>query len=212
MPEERRMEFRIGINLGDVMLEDDDIFGEGVNVAARLQELAQPGGICISGTVFDQVKNKLTLGYVFQGEQSVKNISEPVPVYRVHLDQSAMPDTVRDRQQRDSPQQVEGNETTAQRRGNVPGDVVFSEDTNFRGNIGGSVTVRRGVSLVQRGNIDRDLIIERDAGVKLRGNIGGNVRNKGGRLEHRGNLMGSELHEDNGTAQDSGTDDDDRRR
>ena len=106
LPEERRMEFRIGINLGDVMIEDDDIFGEGVNVAARLQELAQPGGICISGTVFDQVKNKLTLGYVFQGEQSVKNISEPVPVYRVRLDQSAMPDTVRARQQRDSPKQA----------------------------------------------------------------------------------------------------------
>ena len=106
LPEERRMEFRIGINLGDVMIEDDDIFGEGVNVAARLQELAQPGGICISGTVFDQVKNKLTLGYVFQGEQSVKNISEPVPVYRVHLDQSTMPDTVRARQQRDSPRQA----------------------------------------------------------------------------------------------------------
>ncbi len=107
----------------------------------------------------------------------------------------------------------QGNETAARRRGNVPGDVVFSEDTNFRGNIGGSVTVRCGVSLVQRGNIDRDLIIERDAVVKLRGNIGGNVRNKGGRLEHRGNLTGSELYEDYGSAQDHpGTDDDDRHR
>ena len=74
------------------------------------------------------------------------------------------------------------------------------------------MTARRGVSLVQRGNIGRDLIIERDAIVKLRGNIGGNIRNKGGRLEHRGNLKGSELHEDNGAARESGTDDDNRHR
>ncbi len=83
--EARRMAFRIGINLGDVIVEDDDIFGEGVNVAARLQTLAEPGGICISGTVFDQVRNKLTLGYDFLGAQAVKNIADPVPTYRVLL-------------------------------------------------------------------------------------------------------------------------------
>ena len=84
--EARRMAFRIGINLGDVIVEDGDIYGEGVNVAARLQGLAEPGGICISGTVFDQVRNKLTLGYDFLGAQAVKNIAEPVPTYRVLLD------------------------------------------------------------------------------------------------------------------------------
>ena len=83
--EARRMAFRIGINLGDVIVEDGDIYGEGVNVAARLQGLAEPGGICISGTVFDQVRNKLTLGYDFLGAQAVKNIAEPVPTYRVLL-------------------------------------------------------------------------------------------------------------------------------
>ena len=83
--EERRMAFRIGINLGDVIVEDGDIYGEGVNVAARLQGLAEPGGICISGTVFDQVRNKLTLGYDFLGAQAVKNIADPVPTYRVLL-------------------------------------------------------------------------------------------------------------------------------
>ena len=83
--EERRMAFRIGINLGDVIVEDGDIYGEGVNVAARLQGLAEPSGICISGTVFDQVRNKLTLGYDFLGTQAVKNIADPVPTYRVLL-------------------------------------------------------------------------------------------------------------------------------
>jgi adenylate cyclase len=88
----RRMEFRIGINLGDVMVEGGDLYGEGVNVAARLEALAEPGGICISRTVYDQVRNRLTLGYDFIGEQSVKNISERVPVYRVQLDATARGD------------------------------------------------------------------------------------------------------------------------
>ncbi len=82
----QRMLFRIGINLGDVMVEGDDLYGEGVNIAARLQGLAEPGGICISGTAYDQVHNKLTLGYDFLGEQTVKNIAEEIPVYRVLLD------------------------------------------------------------------------------------------------------------------------------
>ena len=81
----RRMLFRIGLNLGDVMVEGDDLFGEGVNIAARLQAVAQPGGICISGTVFDQVKNKLSIGYDFLGRQAIKNIAEEVPIYRVKL-------------------------------------------------------------------------------------------------------------------------------
>ena len=82
---ERRMLFRIGLNLGDVMVEGDDLFGEGVNIAARLQAVAEPGGICISGTVFDQVKNKLSIGYDFLGRQAIKNIAEEVPIYRIKL-------------------------------------------------------------------------------------------------------------------------------
>jgi adenylate cyclase len=83
---ERRMEFRIGINLGDVMVEGEQIYGDGVNVAARLENLADPGGICISGIVHDQVKGKLTLSYQDLGIQQVKNITEPVHVWRVVLD------------------------------------------------------------------------------------------------------------------------------
>jgi len=80
---ERRMEFRIGVNLGDVMVDGEQIYGDGVNVAARLESLADPGGICISDTVHAQIKNKLALGYEDLGEQRVKNIAEPVRVLRI---------------------------------------------------------------------------------------------------------------------------------
>ncbi len=80
--ESERLEFRIGINLGDVLVDGDDIHGDGVNVAARLEGLAQPGGICISGTVFDQVDGKLEIGFENLGEREVKNITKPVRVYR----------------------------------------------------------------------------------------------------------------------------------
>jgi class 3 adenylate cyclase/uncharacterized RDD family membrane protein YckC len=87
-PEGERMEFRIGINLGDVMIEDHDIFGEGVNIASRLQSLAVPGGILISGSVHDQVKNKVSLGFNFMGHQQVKNIADQVPVFGILHDGS----------------------------------------------------------------------------------------------------------------------------
>jgi Adenylate and Guanylate cyclase catalytic domain len=80
-PEDRRIRFRIGINLGDVIVEDDDIFGDGVNVAARLEALAEPGGIWISRVVRDQIRDKLTYAFEDLGEQSVKNIARPVRVY-----------------------------------------------------------------------------------------------------------------------------------
>ena len=85
IPDDRRMDFRIGINLGDVVVKDDAIYGDGVNVAARLEALAEPGGICISRSGYDQVKNKLKLEFEYLGEQQVKNIAEPVRAYQVDL-------------------------------------------------------------------------------------------------------------------------------
>jgi adenylate cyclase len=86
LPENRRMEFRIGVNLGDVVEDGEQILGDGVNIAARLESLSDGGGICISGTAYDQVKNKLNLGYKYLGEQAVKNIAEPIRVYRVLME------------------------------------------------------------------------------------------------------------------------------
>src|SRR5215470_10419290 len=85
-PDSRRMEFRIGINLGDVIVAGERIYGDGVNIAARVESLAEARGICISGPVYDQVKSKLVLQYESLGEQTVKNIADPVRVYRIKLE------------------------------------------------------------------------------------------------------------------------------
>jgi class 3 adenylate cyclase len=92
-PEERRIRYRIGINLGDIVLEDGDIFGDGVNVAARVEGLAAPGGICVARSVYDQVKIKLDLRFEPMGEHRAKNIAEPITIYRVLPGPGARPKT-----------------------------------------------------------------------------------------------------------------------
>ena len=88
-PPDQRMEFRIGINLGDVIVEGDDIYGDGVNIAARLQSEAEPGGILISSTVFDQVRNKIAVSFDYRGDLVAKNIDEPVPNYAVRIGEAS---------------------------------------------------------------------------------------------------------------------------
>ena len=97
VPDERRIRFRVGINLGDVIVEEHDIFGDGVNVAARLEALADPGGICISRVVRDQIRDKLPYPFEDRGEQVVKNIARPVPVFALRPETIAelpMPDAL----------------------------------------------------------------------------------------------------------------------
>jgi adenylate cyclase len=91
VPPEHRIELRIGINLGDVIIEDGDIFGDGVNVAARLQGLAQPGGICVSAAIREQVGDRLGVAFEDLGEQSMKNLARPIRVFRVRLDEAPRP-------------------------------------------------------------------------------------------------------------------------
>ncbi len=83
LADDHQMRFRIGINVGDVMIEGDDLFGDGVNVAARLEGLAEPGGVCISGSTFEQVKNKMSIGFEDIGPQAVKNIPQPVQSFKI---------------------------------------------------------------------------------------------------------------------------------
>src|SRR5512136_1507392 len=83
LPENRRMEFRIGVNLGDVIEDGEQILGDGVNIAARLESLSEAGGVCISGSAHDFVGKKVSLGYEYLGEHTVKNIEKPIRVYRV---------------------------------------------------------------------------------------------------------------------------------
>jgi adenylate cyclase len=91
LPEPRRMHFRVGVNLGDVMVGGNNLFGDGVNVAARLESVAEPGGICVSGAVYDQIRNKVDLSFDDLGERSLKNIGYPVRVFGLRPDGSAEP-------------------------------------------------------------------------------------------------------------------------
>jgi adenylate cyclase len=91
LPEDRRIRFRIGINLGDVIVEERDIFGDGVNVAARLEALAEPGGICVSRVVRDQVRDRLDIAFDDLGEQQVKNIARPMRVYGIAFGEHSRP-------------------------------------------------------------------------------------------------------------------------
>src|SRR5512132_212768 len=85
VPPEKRIQFRVGLNVGDIIIDGDDIYGDGVNVAARLEALAEPGGIMVSRVVHDQVQDKLSFGFDDLGEQTVKNIARPVGVHRIQL-------------------------------------------------------------------------------------------------------------------------------
>ena len=90
VPQERRIEFRIGLNVGDIIIDNKDIYGDGVNIAARLEALAAPGGICVSRVVRDQVRDKLDFSFEDMGEQQVKNISRPVRTHRILLNPAAV--------------------------------------------------------------------------------------------------------------------------
>ena len=92
---DHRIEFRIGINVGDIISDENDIYGDGVNVAARLEALAEPGGIMVSRNVYDQVRDKLNFGFEDMGEQMVKNIAHPIGVHRISLAENAAPIAVK---------------------------------------------------------------------------------------------------------------------
>ncbi len=234
--DDRRMDFRIGVNLGDVIVEGEDLYGEGVNIAARLQSLAEPGGIDISGTVYDQVRNKLTLGYEFMGARTVKNISEQVPVYRVQLDAAGesarrrtasanTPPRDGDRAPGPAASAEAAGGTAAKliymlflaslffgtagliggafvadgsgdwRGGVVEGDIAFSEDTEFRGKIGGNAVVAPGVKVKLLGKVEGNVVIGPGAVVEVEGKVGGDVINRGGTLRLSGKLAGTEIRE-----------------
>jgi adenylate cyclase len=91
VPPDRQILFRFGINIGDVIIEDDDVFGDGVNIAARVQELAEPGGICVTRAVYEQLGSKLEIAFETIGEPKLKNIERPIPIYRVHWGQLIRP-------------------------------------------------------------------------------------------------------------------------
>jgi adenylate cyclase len=102
LPDSRKMEFRIGVNLGDVIEDEERVYGDGVNIAARIEGLAEPGGICISGSAFEQVRNKVLLGYESLGEHAVKNIVQPIKVYRVLMESEAAGKVIGEKESRET--------------------------------------------------------------------------------------------------------------
>ncbi len=108
LPKDRRMVFRIGINLGDVIEEGKRIYGDGVNIAARIEALAEPGGICISGSAYEQIETKLALGYVNIGDHSLKNVSRPVRVYKIPMDPGEIAEA--EKQRRSAPMPASGRD------------------------------------------------------------------------------------------------------
>jgi len=98
LPRDHWIEFRMGVNLGDVIIEEDDVYGDGVNIASRLEGIAEPGEVFISGGIYEQIKNKLVCGYESLGDRKVKNITDPVRVYRVLPDPAAFSKTRRQRE------------------------------------------------------------------------------------------------------------------
>ena len=87
IPEDHRIELRIGINVGDIIIKGEDIYGDGINIAARLEGIAEAGGICISRQAFDQIEGKLQLAYREMGSQNLKNITNPIEVFSVEVDE-----------------------------------------------------------------------------------------------------------------------------
>jgi len=133
LPDQRKMEFRIGINLGDVVIEGERLYGDGVNIAARVESLAEPGGICISGTVYEHIENKLTLSYEYLGEQSVKNIAKPVRVWRIQMEEADSQQSKGNGQKAQGERQKERRVGIAKRAWVVAGLTLI---------VGGIVTVR----------------------------------------------------------------------
>jgi len=129
LEEPRRMHFRIGINIGDVIQEGDRIYGDGVNIAARLETMADPGGICISRMAYDQIESKLPLGYEYLGEQMVKNISKPLHAYRVVIE----PET--EKPSKKEPKQEESKRERRHSRHHAGGDQFEESFQRFKGHI-----------------------------------------------------------------------------
>ena len=136
LPKNRKMEFRIGINLGDIIVEGDRIYGDGVNIAARLEGLADPGGICISRTAYDQIEDKLPLGYEYLGEKTVKNIPKPIRAYRVLIEPEGFARKWRWKRTVEHPRKVvDRDESIIERHGSkkdIPGKNSLNNSTRKR--------------------------------------------------------------------------------
>jgi adenylate cyclase len=189
LPEHRRIEFRIGVNLGDVIVEGDDIFGDGVNVATRLESIAEPGGISVSHSVRDQVGNRLDLVFEDKGEQSLKNIAKPVRVYNVALENAANQNPVPMKEERPSIAVLPFNNMSGDTEQEYFSDGITEDIITDLSKISGLFVVARHTAFTYK---NKPVRVEQ-VGLELRVAfiLEGSVRKVGARVRVTGQLVNS---------------------
>src|SRR6266566_6233056 len=186
---DRRIEFRIGVNLGDVIVEGDDIYGDGVNVAVRLESIAEPGGIAISGSVRDHVGNRLKLGFEDCGEQQLKNIEKPIRVYHVLLGQPMTADTISGKDERPSIAVLPFNNMSGDSEQEYFSDGITEEIITDLSRISGLSVVARHTAFTYKNRPVNVQEVGRELGVAYV--LEGSVRKAGGRVRVTGQLINS---------------------
>jgi len=195
VPQERRIEFRIGVNLGDVIVEGEDIFGDGVNVAARLESIAKPGGITISGSVRDHVGNRLDLAFEDMGEQALKNIERPIHVYSVSLSKPAGRDTkdampAREEQpEKPSIAVLPFNNMSGDPEQEYFSDGITEDIITDLSNVSGLFVVARNTAFTYKGKPVKVEQVGQELGVNFI--LEGSVRKAGSRVRVTGQLISS---------------------
>jgi adenylate cyclase len=189
VPQDRRIEFRIGVNLGDVIVEGADIYGDGVNVAARLESIAESGGIAISGSVRDHVGNRLKLGFEDCGEQQLKNIEKPIRVYHVLLDQPITADTISGKDERPSIAVLPFNNMSGDSEQEYFSDGITEDIITDLSQISGLSVVARHTAFTYKNRPVNVQEVGRELGVAYV--LEGSVRKAGGRVRVTGQLINS---------------------
>ena len=193
LAQDSRIEFRIGVNVGDVIVEGDDIFGDGVNVAARLESIAAPGGITISGPVRDHLGNRLDLTFEDMGEQTLKNIERPIRVYRVSLDgpaaQSANHEEASQAQQLQKPSiaVLPFNNMSRDPEQEYFSDGITEDIITDLSNVSGLFVVARNTAFTYKGKAVKVQQVARELGVRFI--LEGSVRKAGSRVRVTGQLI-----------------------
>src|SRR6059058_2051118 len=187
VPQERRIEFRIGVNLGDVIVQDEDIFGDGVNVAARLERIAKPGGIAISGSVRDQIGNRLDLVFEDMGEHKLKNIEQPVRVYSLSQEESTIANTAPNSDQRPSIAVLPFSNMSGDPEQEYFSDGITEDIITDLSKISGLWVAARNTVFTYKGKPVKVEQIARDLGVAYI--LEGSVRKAGARVRVTGQLI-----------------------
>ncbi|PYK82737.1 MAG: adenylate/guanylate cyclase domain-containing protein [Verrucomicrobia bacterium] len=187
VPQERRIEFRIGVNLGDVIVQDGDIFGDGVNVAARLERIAKPGGIAISGSVRDQIGNRLDLVFEDMGEHKLKNIEQPVRVYSLSQEESTIANTAPNPDQRPSIAVLPFSNMSGDPEQEYFSDGITEDIITDLSKISGLWVAARNTVFTYKGKPVKVEQIARDLGVAYI--LEGSVRKAGARVRVTGQLI-----------------------